>query len=125
MHRVATNSYIREWAIVAVGLRLSGDEVMRILLQKFVDIGVGGSVNGDGCLDGDVAACEQHVQAVAYSAQEHGVRFAIQKEGLEFVVGLKSDTVDSAAAAASGSLIFEGSWNHVFDSVMSYLNSDS
>ncbi len=119
------NIFIREWAIVAVGLGLCGEDVIRLLLQDFRKIGVGGRVDDVCDCDSDITACQQHIHAVVHSAQADGVVFIIQ-EGLDFFAEFKSNTAAVAAAAsASGALLFEGSWSHVFDSVTSYLNSQS
>jgi hypothetical protein len=133
LHMCAHLTLTREWAIVATGLRLRGDDVIRMLSQDFRSIGV------DGRGDDNVAACQQHVHATVHSAQTQGAVFVMQ-EGKQSFAGLKSDSVAVAAAAAAGggggegrggggggggggALVFEGSWSHVFDSVMSYFNS--
>jgi hypothetical protein len=121
----ALNIFIREWAIVSVGLGLCGEDVVRLLLQNFTAIGVGGRV--DGVCDPDVIACQHHIDAVVHSAQADGV-FFVMKEGLDFFAESKSNSAAAAAAAAAagtGAHLFEGSWSYVFDSVISYLNSQS
>jgi hypothetical protein len=47
------------------------------------------------------------------------------KEGLDFFAESKSNSAAAVAAAAAGAHLFEGSWSYVFDSVISYLNSQS
>lgn len=105
----------REWAVVATALQLRGETVMRMILQDFRRIGV--DVRGNG----DVAACERHVHAAAHTAQTEGVVFVMQ-EGNEVFAGFKSNSKSESAAATAattGAYLFEGSWSHVFDSVMS------
>ncbi len=129
-HKLHTSAHLtlgREWAIVATGLRLRGDDVIRMLSQDFSSIGV------DGRGDDNVAACQRHVHATVHSAQTQGVVFVMQ-EGKQSFAALRSNSVAAAAAAAAaggggegeeggrGALVFEGSWSHVFDSVMSFIN---
>jgi len=105
-----------------VGLGLCGEDVVRLLLQDFRAIGVGAQV--DGVCDPDVTACQHHIDAVVHSAQADGVVF-VMKEGLDFFAESKSNSAAAVAAAAAGAHLFEGSWSYVFDSVISYLNSQS
>ncbi len=110
-----------------MGLGLCGEDVIRLLLQDFRKIGVGGRVDDVCDCDPDITACQKHIHEVVHSAQADGVVFVIQ-EGPDFFAESKSNTAAAAAAAsasATGALLFEGSWSHVFDSVTSYLNSQS
>jgi hypothetical protein len=89
-----------------------------MILQDFCSIGV--NIRGNG----DVAACEHHVHATVHTAQTEGVVFVMQ-EGNEVFAELKSNSKSksaAASAAAAGAHLFEGSWSHVFDSVMSYIS---
>jgi hypothetical protein len=114
------SSFLREWAVVAVGLKLRGEEVLRLLLQDLRSIGAGVVVNHDDDADSDLAACERHLHDAGLSAQA-GVVFVMQ-DGQECFARLKSDCA-STIAAAPGALVFEGNWSVVFDSVISHLNS--
>jgi hypothetical protein len=114
-----SHTYIREWAIVAAGLELRGEDVFRLLLQDLQSIGAAVFMNHDDS-DSDVAACQRHLHDVGLLAQA-GVVFVLQ-EGQECFARLKSDSA-STIAIAPGALVFEGNWCDVFDSVMSHLKS--